>query len=147
MPLPPFTNEPVLELRRAAVRANLAGALAAHDARGALRVPVWIGDDRREGDDLVSTDPGRPDRVVATAAAATSADVDHALAGARRWDAPAEQRAATLSAAAQWLRERRLEIAALEVRECAKPWPEADADVCEAIDFLEFYARGAIDVA
>src|SRR6185312_4910091 len=28
--------------------------------------------------------------------------------------------------------------------ECAKPWGEADADVCEAIDFLEFYARGAI---
>jgi RHH-type transcriptional regulator, proline utilization regulon repressor / proline dehydrogenase / delta 1-pyrroline-5-carboxylate dehydrogenase len=30
------------------------------------------------------------------------------------------------------------------VRECAKPWPEADADVCEAIDFLEYYARAAI---
>jgi len=30
------------------------------------------------------------------------------------------------------------------VRECAKPWDEADADVCEAIDFLEFYARGAV---
>ena len=30
------------------------------------------------------------------------------------------------------------------VRECAKPWPEADADVCEAIDFLEYYARGAV---
>jgi RHH-type transcriptional regulator, proline utilization regulon repressor / proline dehydrogenase / delta 1-pyrroline-5-carboxylate dehydrogenase len=147
MPLPPFANEPVLELRRAAVRANLAGALAAHDARGPLRVPVWIGGDRRQGDDLVSTDPGRPDHVVATAAAATPADVDHALASARRWDAPAEQRAATLAAAAQWLRERRLEIAALAVRECAKPWPEADADVCEAIDFLEYYARGAIDLA
>ena len=34
-------------------------------------------------------------------------------------------------------------IAALEVRECAKPWPEADADVREAIDFLEYYAREA----
>ena len=44
--------------------------------------------------------------------------------------------------AAAWLRERRLEIAALEVRETAKPWREADADVCEAIDFLEYYARG-----
>ena len=30
------------------------------------------------------------------------------------------------------------------VRECAKPWAEADADVCEAIDFLEYYARAAI---
>jgi RHH-type transcriptional regulator, proline utilization regulon repressor / proline dehydrogenase / delta 1-pyrroline-5-carboxylate dehydrogenase len=32
------------------------------------------------------------------------------------------------------------------VRECAKPWREADADVCEAIDFLEFYARGAVEL-
>ena len=32
------------------------------------------------------------------------------------------------------------------VRECAKPWAEADADVCEAIDFLEYYARAAIEL-
>ena len=32
------------------------------------------------------------------------------------------------------------------MRECAKPWGEADADVCEAIDFLEYYARGAIEL-
>src|ERR1700759_236095 len=55
-------------------------------------------------------------------------------------------RAGVLLAAAAWMRERRLELAALEVRECAKPWPEADADVCEAIDFLEYYARGAIEL-
>ena len=48
--------------------------------------------------------------------------------------------------AAAWLRERRLELAALEVRECAKPWLEADADVCEAIDFLEYYARAAMNL-
>ena len=40
----------------------------------------------------------------------------------------------------------RLELAALEVRECAKPWAEADADVCEAIDFLEYYARQAVEL-
>jgi RHH-type proline utilization regulon transcriptional repressor/proline dehydrogenase/delta 1-pyrroline-5-carboxylate dehydrogenase len=44
------------------------------------------------------------------------------------------------------MRERRLELTALEVRECAKPWREADADVCEAIDFLEYYAREAIEL-
>jgi RHH-type proline utilization regulon transcriptional repressor/proline dehydrogenase/delta 1-pyrroline-5-carboxylate dehydrogenase len=54
------------------------------------------------------------------------------------------ERAAALIRAAGWLRERRLELAALEVRECAKPWIEADADVCEAIDFLEYYARAAV---
>ena len=143
----PFTNEPILELRRGTVRSQLAGALAEHDARPPLRVPVWIGGDRREGADIISTDTGRPDRVVAEAAAATMDEVDAALKTAQPWDASAEKRAEVLARAAQWLRERRLEIAALEVRECAKPWPEADADVCEAIDFLEYYARGAVDLA
>jgi RHH-type proline utilization regulon transcriptional repressor/proline dehydrogenase/delta 1-pyrroline-5-carboxylate dehydrogenase len=48
--------------------------------------------------------------------------------------------------AAEALRRRRHELAALQLRECAKPWPEADADVCEAIDFLEYYARQAIEL-
>ena len=46
-----FANEPILELRRAAVRASLVDALRALDAELPLRVPVWIGDDRRYGDD------------------------------------------------------------------------------------------------
>ncbi|HYZ79846.1 MAG TPA: aldehyde dehydrogenase family protein, partial [Solirubrobacteraceae bacterium] len=101
---------------------------------------------------LVSSDPGEPDRVVAHSAAATESDVATAVATARAassdWGArSAEERADALLRAAAWMRERRLELAALEVRECAKPWPEADADVCEAIDFLEYYARGAIALA
>ena len=148
-----FANEPVLELRRAPVRAPLAEAMRAHDARPPLKVPVWIGDDQRHGEELVSTDPGKPERVVATAAKATPQDVDAALQAAQRGCAAAGPRRRRGSAptalvrAAQWLRERRLEAAALAVRECAKPWPEADADVCEAIDFLEYYARGALDIA
>ena len=146
-PLRRFTNEPILELRRAPVRAQLAGALEAFDAEPVIQVPVWVGDDTRTGGALVSTDPGEPERVVAESAIASEADVDHALDLAARSDwrrRPAAQRAEVLVRAAQWLRERRLEIAALEVRETAKPWREADADVCEAIDFLEYYARGAI---
>jgi RHH-type proline utilization regulon transcriptional repressor/proline dehydrogenase/delta 1-pyrroline-5-carboxylate dehydrogenase len=148
-----FANEPVLELRRGPVRAQLADALAAHDARPPVKVPVWVGGERREAAELISTDPGAPDRVVAEAASATPDEVEAALAlastrGARTWGAtPAEGRAEILVRAADWLRQRRLEVAALEVREAAKPWPEADADVCEAIDFLEYYARGALELA
>ncbi|MGH2916207.1 MAG: aldehyde dehydrogenase family protein [Solirubrobacteraceae bacterium] len=149
----PFANEPILELRRAAVRARLADALDAVDHRGPVIVPVTIGDGSRDGgaDQLQSTDPGDPERVVALATRATTADVDAAVAqasaGAASWSArPATERARALAAAAAWMRERRLELAALAVRECAKPWPEADADVCEAIDFLEYYARGAVEL-
>jgi RHH-type proline utilization regulon transcriptional repressor/proline dehydrogenase/delta 1-pyrroline-5-carboxylate dehydrogenase len=37
------------------------------------------------------------------------------------------------------MRARRETLAAWEVLECGKPWREADADVAEAIDFLEYY--------
>jgi RHH-type proline utilization regulon transcriptional repressor/proline dehydrogenase/delta 1-pyrroline-5-carboxylate dehydrogenase len=149
--LAPFANEPVLELRRASVRNGLADALNAVDASLPVSAPVLIGGEARPSQELLSTDPGRPERVVAQAAAATSAEVDTAVAEARRglraWGtAGAEARAEALLGAARWMRERRLELTALEVRECAKPWLEADADVCEAIDFLEYYARSAIEL-
>jgi RHH-type proline utilization regulon transcriptional repressor/proline dehydrogenase/delta 1-pyrroline-5-carboxylate dehydrogenase len=75
----PFSNEPILELRRAPVRAQLQGALEAFDAEPVIQVPVWVGEDARTGGALVSTDPGDPERVVAEAGAASEADVDHAV--------------------------------------------------------------------
>ncbi|MBI5742895.1 MAG: L-glutamate gamma-semialdehyde dehydrogenase [Candidatus Niyogibacteria bacterium] len=50
------------------------------------------------------------------------------------------ERARILRRAAQIMRERRFDLAAMEVYEVSKTWREADADVAEAIDFLEYYA-------
>ena len=149
--LSPFVNEPLVELRRAPQRAALVDALAALDAGLPLRVPVWIGPDRRDGEDFTSADPGDPARTIATVAGATPAEVERAVAAAREgfqaWSArPAAERAAALLRTADLLRERRTALTALAVRECAKPWDQADGDVCEAIDFLEYYARAAIDL-
>jgi RHH-type proline utilization regulon transcriptional repressor/proline dehydrogenase/delta 1-pyrroline-5-carboxylate dehydrogenase len=149
--LTPFQNEPLLELRRGSVRDGLAEALQRLDARLPLRVPLLVGDERRKGDELVSSDPGKPDRIVALAplggAADAAAAVERALASASGWArGGAQDRAAALLAAAEWMRERRGELAALCVRECAKPWVEADADVAEAVDYLEYYARGALEL-
>jgi RHH-type transcriptional regulator, proline utilization regulon repressor / proline dehydrogenase / delta 1-pyrroline-5-carboxylate dehydrogenase len=146
-----FVNEPLLEIRRAPVRELLADALAELDSQLPWRVPAIIAGDRREGTTLRSTDPGAPERVVAEFAAATDAEVDAAVRAAgeasREWSARgAEARAAILSRAAGELRRRRPLLAALAVRECAKPWAEADADVCEAIDFLEYYAQSAVSL-
>src|ERR1700761_271688 len=84
MSMKPFANEPILELRRAPIRAQLTDALTRVDRTLPLEVPVWIAGDARRGDALLSTDPGAPDRVVARAALATGADVDAAVAAARR---------------------------------------------------------------
>ena len=144
-----FRNEPILELRRAPARESLLGALRELDARLPLEVPVLVGADTGTTDGFESTDPGAPQRIVARAGRATEADaaaaVEAAERGFREWSAlRAGERAEVLRRAAALLRERRLELAALQVRECAKPWPEADGDVCEAIDFLEYYACEAV---
>ena len=144
-----FANEPILELRRRSARDSLVAALDALDRRLPLEVPILIGGDSGAATGLTSTDPGKPDRLVAEAGRAgkeeAAAAVEAAQRGFRDWGArSAADRAEVLRGAAQRLRERRLELAALQVRECAKPWPEADADVCEAIDFLEYYAREAV---
>jgi RHH-type proline utilization regulon transcriptional repressor/proline dehydrogenase/delta 1-pyrroline-5-carboxylate dehydrogenase len=150
MSLSDFKNEPILELRRASERARLTDALELLERQLPITVPVIAGaaiDLRLET--LSSLDPSRPERIVATAAEADSSDIELAVSTAteaqRSWrNVAVEERAAILIRAAGELRRRRYELAALEVLECAKPWPEADADVAEAIDFLESYARQAM---
>jgi RHH-type transcriptional regulator, proline utilization regulon repressor / proline dehydrogenase / delta 1-pyrroline-5-carboxylate dehydrogenase len=159
----PFENEPVLELRRAVNREALLGALRDLDTRLPLHVPLIIGAGSPSGggpsggspsggsDTFESVDPGAPSRVVAVAprgsAAASSAAIDAAVEAFPKWRATSwEQRANILVGAAEIMRGRRLELAGLAVREAAKPWAEADADICEAIDFLEYYARQALEI-
>jgi RHH-type proline utilization regulon transcriptional repressor/proline dehydrogenase/delta 1-pyrroline-5-carboxylate dehydrogenase len=80
-------------------------------------------------------------------AAEAGAGIAAAVGGAADWRRRnGAERGEILRGAAAALRERRPELAALQVRECAKPWAEADADVCEAIDFLEYYALGAAEL-
>lgn len=61
-------------------------------------------------------------------------------------DQPASDRANVLLKAAALMREQRDELASVILREAGKIRVEADADVCEAIDFCEYYARLAVDL-
>ena len=56
-------------------------------------------------------------------------------------------RAQVLFDAAQWMRQRRFDLAALEIFEAGKPWFEADGDICEAIDYCEYYGRQILRLA
>ncbi len=147
--LGPFANEPHAELRRPAPRRQLTQAVeVARDAVVMLAPVVVAGHRRPMSREIVSVDPGRPDRVVCRSGVATLDDADEAVeAASRAWpawrDRPWDERAAILFRAAGILRARRAELAALEVFEAGKPIPEADADVCEAIDFCEYYGREA----
>ena len=147
-----YAPEPVREWRRGSARAAFSVAIDETRDRS-LSVPALL-DGERVGTaaTITSVDPSRPSVVVATSASCTLSEVDAAVAAAvreeERWrHTPAEERAGLLFRAADWLRGRRDHIAALECFEAAKPWDQADADVCEAIDFCEYYGREALRLA
>ncbi|MBL0927653.1 MAG: bifunctional proline dehydrogenase/L-glutamate gamma-semialdehyde dehydrogenase [Phycisphaerales bacterium] len=74
-----------------------------------------------------------------------SAAVGEAAAFFPEWrGTAAEERAGVLVRAAALMRQRRDGLAGVMIKEAGKTWREADADVCEAIDFCEFYAREAV---
>jgi len=56
---------------------------------------------------------------------------------------PVSSRSKMLFRAAEIIRKSRMDLAALQVIECGKSWHEADADVAEAVDFCEYYAKTA----
>lgn len=150
-----YLPEPVREWRREAARTAFATAVrrvgepidAAVDTGRPVDVPAVIGGERVcTATTIDSLDPARPDVIVARSAASTRQEADDAIAVAtsafESWSrTPVQDRAAVLFKTAAWFRERRDEIAALECFEAGKPWAQADADVCEAIDFCEYYGR------
>lgn len=158
VPSAPYRPEPIAEWRRPSVRAEFRAAVSSvgrgetnrNEASRGEMVPALINGERvHTAEHIVSVDPAAPSTIMGESASCGREEADAALAAAQRaqpaWaSSPVAERAAVLFRAAAWIRSRRIEIAALEVYEAGKPWPDADADVCEAIDFLEYYGRAAI---
>ncbi|WP_288479926.1 L-glutamate gamma-semialdehyde dehydrogenase [uncultured Deinococcus sp.] len=101
---------------------------------------------------IESRNPCDTAELVGTTGKATIQDAQKALDGAwkafeswKKWDMDA--RARVLLKAAAILKRRRLEACALMSIEVGKNYAEADVEVAEAIDFLEYYARSAMKYA
>ena len=99
-----------------------------------------------EGPELVSVNPSCPEQAIAHFPTLAPDQLNAIIASAQSrfpyWKAvDAHTRAAVLFRTAALMRQRRVELAAWEILETGKPWREADADVAEAIDFLEWYGR------
>ena len=98
-----------------------------------------------------SKNPSNLDETIGTFQMASKAQAFDALEKA--WDAfeswqyvSAKKRADYLFKAADVIRRRRLEINAWMISEAGKNYLEADADTCEAIDFLDYYAHEALRI-
>jgi 1-pyrroline-5-carboxylate dehydrogenase len=149
----PFANERVKDFKDPADAAAMRSALARLKSSLGTHYPLVIDGRKIETEKKIrSVNPADPDEVVGVTSSASKEQANESIAAAarafeswRRLTLP--QRAEFLFKAAQLLRERRYDYDALLVYEVGKSWPEADGDIAEAIDFLEFYAREALRYA
>src|SRR5437016_4998260 len=140
-----FRNEPQRDFAQADSQVAMQRALATVRLQLGRQWTPWSGGLRLTGPVIESRNPARPDEVVGRLSSASPEDVEQAVRRAvqarETWrDRTTERRVDIMRAAAALMRTRRDELTAWEIVECGKPWREADADLAEAIDFLEFYA-------
>ncbi|HET8721762.1 MAG TPA: proline dehydrogenase family protein, partial [Nitrospira sp.] len=139
-----FKNEPPRDFAQPQARAAMQQAIDAVKGQLGRRWRTIAGALTLTGPHMPSHNPARPEEVVGIVQAAAVADCEAVVRRAEEaWPAwralSAERRVAIVRAAADLMRSRREVLAAWEILECGKPWREADADIAEAIDFLEFY--------
>jgi 1-pyrroline-5-carboxylate dehydrogenase len=148
-----FRNEPYVDFSVPANRAAMENALAQVHSSFGREYPLRIGGEWiSTGDTLISVNPSDVREVVGVhhraGAALAKRAVESAWAAFPAWSrTPAEERVRLLLEVARILRARKMEFDAWLVYEAGKTWPEAEADVSEAIDFCEYYAREMLRLA
>ena len=145
-----FHNEPFTDFHE---HRNLHAMQAALTRVGDMlghEYELVIGGERaRTADKIKSLNPARPEQVVGVHQKAGLEHAERAMTAALNafasWQfAAVEERAALLLQTAELIRKRKFDFCAWLTYEVGKNWAEADADVAETIDFLEFYAREAL---
>ena len=145
-----FTNEPLRDWSRKEYRSRMFRALENVRKDFPFKVPLTVGETRVTTEKTFrSINPDKPYETVGIISQAAKDNADAAIASATKsfpqWrDTPPAARANYLFRAAEVARIMRDELTALQVYEVGKSWTESDADVCEAIDYLEYYGRQMI---
>jgi 1-pyrroline-5-carboxylate dehydrogenase len=146
----PFVNEAFVDFTTAENKRAMEAALVAVENNLGREYDLIIGGKRlRTAGKIVSINPARPSQVIGVAQKAGAEHVEEAMQAAQTafasWSkTTAAERAGLLFRAAELIRERKFEFCAWLSYEVGKNWAEADADVGETIDFLEFYGREAL---
>jgi 1-pyrroline-5-carboxylate dehydrogenase len=145
-----FTNEPFTDFSAPDNKRAMEAALThARTELGKTYSTIIGGQHLHLTKKFSSANPADPSEVIGVHYAATAADTEQAIEAAReafkRWSRqPVIARVELLLKAAKIIRERHFDFCAWLTLEVGKNWAEADADVGECIDFLEFYAREAL---
>ena len=148
--LPRFENEPFSDFTRESVRQAFMDAVREVRSQLGREYPLIIGGKEvRTDDTLTSVNPANPKEVIGTICQASTKEVDMAIEAARKvapeWKAlSAEDRAGYLLKAAAVARDEIYTLSAWQTLEVGKQFDQAQADVAEGIDFIEYYAREMI---
>ncbi len=148
-----FKNEPFIDFSKHENAHAMKEALSRVDDMLGHEYELIIGGERlRTAGKIESRNPARPVQVVGIHQKAGAEHAEQAVQAALRafatWHyVPVEERVSLLLNAAEIIRTRKFEFCAWLTYEVGKNWVEADADVAETIDFLEFYAREALRLA
>ncbi len=148
-----FANEPFTDFNDPENARQMRQALEQRVSHLGSEYSLIIGGKRLKTIEKIrSINPARPAQVVGIHQKAGAAQAEAAMAAALRafesWSrTTVEERVSLLLGAAAIIRKRKFEFMAWLTYEVGKNWAEADADVGEAIDFLEFYAREALRLA
>ncbi|MFZ2950547.1 MAG: L-glutamate gamma-semialdehyde dehydrogenase, partial [Desulfuromonadaceae bacterium] len=148
--LPRFVNEPMVDFTRTDHRAAFPQAIAQVRKQSGKTYPLYI--DGRElvtADTVNTVNPANPAEILGKISQTGLDEAMMAIAAAKKafpaWrDTAARERADYLLKGAVTARKRIFELSAWQVLEIGKQWDQAYADVTEAIDFLEYYAREMI---
>jgi RHH-type proline utilization regulon transcriptional repressor/proline dehydrogenase/delta 1-pyrroline-5-carboxylate dehydrogenase len=107
--------------------------------------PILAGKEIESSQSYLRVDPSQTNINVAQVYLADEKIAEKAISmaqeGYKIWSQrSAAERIGILRKSAEIMRAKKLDLFALLVKEAGKPWKESDADVCEAIDFIDFYA-------
>jgi len=148
-----FVNEPFIDFKAPENARKMQAALDLVSNQLGREYDLIIGGRRLKTEGKIrSLNPARPAQIVGVHQKASAEHAEQAMAAALRafefWSrVSTEQRVSLLLNAAEIIRARKFEFCAWLTFEVGKNWAEADADVGETIDFLEFYAREALLLA
>jgi 1-pyrroline-5-carboxylate dehydrogenase len=148
-----FSNEPFTDFNNPENARSMRRALDYVASHLGVEYSLIIGGKRlKTAERIRSINPARPAQIVGIHQKAEAPQVEPAMSAALRayesWSRTSiDVRVSLLLGAAAIIRERKFEFMAWLTYEVGKNWAEADADVGETIDFLEFYAREALRLA
>lgn len=148
-----FYNEPYLDFAVAEVRTETEKEIAQLKKQLPVKIAPIIDDKGRTSTTVFNRpNPSKSEQTIAQIQMATKDHAETAMQSAHKaykiWkNTTAESRSQILEKAANLMVKNRYQLMATQIMEVGKPWAEADADVCEAIDFLRYYARHMRDLS